>query len=201
MSFLLNPYSFGGGGGTPPTFKDAAVDSQATVADGDLNLVFLLRATAAAPAAPTGWTRIVDTNEAQGYGIGVYKAIHAGSNAAINGTNFPVGSGYLLNMTYDGTYDVLQIGALSDGVGNSRTVAALTNPTGSGSALVGWYSSRDPSSEPINSSESMTQRLLANALSFFDAALWSQDGVQSGNRTFNRTGSAFNHFGMLFEIG
>jgi hypothetical protein len=80
-------------------------------------------------------------------------------------------------------------------------VPALTNPTGANSALVAWYSSRDPNCEPITSSEGMTQRLLANGYSFFDSVLWEQLGVQSGTRTFNRTGTSFNHIGMLLEAG
>jgi hypothetical protein len=199
--FLLDPYRFGAGGGSPPTFKSSAANGIGTVANGDFVRLFFLGAGAAAPSAPSGWTRIVNTSEANGYAVAVYDSIYSGSNAAADATNFPVANGYFQTVVYDGALSSLQIGTLSDGSGNSRTVTALTNPTGAASALIAWYSSRDPATVSITSSESMTQTLLADAYTFFDSATWEQLGVQSGNRTFNRVGASFNHFGMLFEIG
>jgi hypothetical protein len=193
--------SSGGGGGSPPVFKSAAASGIGTVANGDLVLLFFLGAGIAAPAAPTGWTRIVNTSEANGYALAVYKSIYDPGNAAADATNFPVSNGYFQTVVYTGTLDVLQIGALSDSTGNSCTVSALSSATGADSALLAWYSSRDPATILITSNESMTQLLLADAYSFFDSAMWEQLGVQSGTRSFSRTGSSFNHFGFLFEVG
>lgn len=193
----------GGGGGSTPVFKSAQASGIGTVANGDLVILFLLYATAGAPAAPSGWTRIVNTSEANGYGLGVYKSIYDPGNAEANSTNFPSGNGYFQTIVYTGTLDVLQVGTLSDNIGNSLTVNALTNPTGASSALVAWYSSRDPSTTMTSTdTPAMTNRLTADAYTFFDSSLWEQSGVQSGTRSFNRSGAgSFNHIGFLFEVG
>jgi hypothetical protein len=193
--------SSGGGGGSPPTFKSATASGIGTVADGDLVLLFLLVAGGSAPTAPTGWTRIVNTSEANGYALAVYKSIYDAGDADADATNFPPVNGYFQTLVYDGTLDVLQIGTLGDSVGNDVTAPALSSSTGASSALVAWYSSRDPAAGTITSTEGMTQRLLADSYSFFDSVLWEQTGVQSGTRSFSRTGASFNHFGFLFEVG
>lgn len=192
----------GGGGGTPPTFVSAQASGIGSVSTGDLVVLFFLGAGAAAPSAPTGWTRIVNTSEANGYALAVYKSYYDAGNAAADGTNFPVSNGYFQTIVFAGSVDVLQIGSLTDNVGNSLTVSALSGATAASSALLAWYSSRDPGTTMTSTdTPAMTNRLTADSYSFFDSSLWTEDGVQSGTRSFNRTSGSFNHIGFLFEVG
>jgi len=190
----------GGSSAPPPTFVSAQASGLGSVSNGDRVILFLLAAGVGAPSAPTGWTRIVNTSEANGYALAVYKSLYSGSNAPADATNFPVSNGYFQTIVYAGAVDVLQIGALTDGIGGSLTVTALTNPTAASSVLMSWYSSRDPGTT-MTSSEGMTNRLTAAAYSFFDSSLWEQSGVQSGSRSFFRTSSSFNQIGFNFEVG
>lgn len=185
---------------SPPGFKSATIDGLGAVADGDLVILFFLAAGTSAPSAPTGWTRILNTTEGNSYAVAVYTSVYSASNAVPNGTNFPVANGYFLTMVYQGPATVHQIGAMGENTGGTVVAPALTSDTSAQSHLIGWASSRDNGTTDITASGSMTRRLYATSMAFFDAALFEESGVQSGSRTFTRNATSFNFVGVLLEV-
>ena len=207
MLFALQQGQFGRRGASsaassPPTFVSAQASGLGSVSTNDLVLLFLVDSDGSAVVAPTGWTRILNTTEANGYAVAIYKSLYDAGNAAANSTNFPSTNGYFETIVYAGPRDVVQVGTLTDSSGtNQLTISALASGTAANSALVAWYSSRDPATTMTSAdTPAMTQRLLADAYTFFDSTVWEQTGAQSGSRSINRTGSSFNHFGILMEV-
>ncbi len=187
----------------PPLFKSSALNTIGTVANGDFVLLFRVYPGGAAGTTPTGWTRIVDVVDVNSNRINVYYSTYSGSNAVANSTNFPFGNGYFLTMVYGGGCTLHQQGTLTDSANAaaSVTAAAMTNPTTPGSVMVGFFTSRGPNTTSMTASGDMVQKMYANNMSFFDAALFESIGVQSGSRVFTRTGSLeFNVSAILLEV-
>lgn len=202
---LLSPFGRKPPAATPSAFAAAAYNSQAAVNTGDLVLLWFIGAGIGAPAAPTGWTRILNTTESNGYAVALYSSTYSGGNAVANTTNFPVSNGYFFTVVYAGTHTVAQVGTFSDSANSatSVTLTALSAATAAGSALAAFVSSRDNGIDPITASNGMTAQAFSTAPTFFAFGFFDQTGVQSGARTFNRTSgvSIVNNFnGVLVEI-
>ncbi len=195
--FMINPFIT-----VPPPATPILVSSThnsiGSVSNGNL-VVLCFLATGAAVAAPTGWTRVLNTTDLNGYFVAIYWSIYSGSNAVANTTNFPVGLGDFYTLVYTGATTIAQIGTLTDTSGLSVTAAALTNPTAPGGALLAFVNSRDPNAI-IASTESMSRRYTF-AASFFIQEAYESLGSYNGTRTFTRTvGTLNNLFAVLFEI-
>jgi hypothetical protein len=193
-------------GSAPPLLSWAWNTLASGVVDGNRVLLFLLSTSGAVVAAPSGWTLHASTVDANGYGLGVYSSIYAPANATADSTNFPYVNGYFLTLRFDTGKSVLQVGAFGESAPAALSVVApaLASTTGASSKLLAWLSSRDPQLVSLTSDSGMTSELATQDPVFFDASAFSNNGVQSGSRTFSRVGSGslvYNFIGILMEIG
>lgn len=183
-----------------PRYKSAARNTIGTVSNDDLVLLFHIGTTNI--STPSGWTNILATTDWYGNFVKVYKSIYNGTNAVANTTNFPVGNGYFFTAVYSGTnLDVLNIGSRIMTHGSAIVTSPSITTTGETSKLVAWASSRDPGNSNITSTEKMQQRFLDTSMTYFDAAIFDSNGINSGSRTFNRTATQYDFLTVLLEIG
>lgn len=190
---------------TVSAYSDAAYNAQAAVTVGDLVLLWFIGAGAATPAAPTGWTRVLNTSDANGYAVALYTSTYSLSNAAADTTNFPPNNGYFFTVVYAGAHTVPQVGVFSDSSGGAAgvTLAALAAATAPSSTLIAFVNSRDPDILTITSSNNMARKVFSAAPTYFDFAFFEQPGAQIGPRDFARTHGLtllYNFNGVLVEV-
>jgi hypothetical protein len=191
--------------GSEPRLVSATSNALGNVSTGDLVVVLLVNSSGAVGAAPSGWTRIHNSTDANGYGFGVYTSSYAGGNAAVNSTNFPWNNGYLTSLVYAGSKTVIQIGSIasSAAAATSVTAPALSSATASTSVLVAWTSSRDPSITAVAGDTTM-QHIQGRTHTYFETDVFKLGGIQSGAKTFTRSSGGsliYNFTGLLLEVG